>query len=78
MDLRAIGFNYNLIDGTTYLEARKQGRKRKVEAAKEQSRPQDINTSIANKDKGRVVMYLFEFVQIFLMVMVLVVLSYVD
>ena len=56
MELSAIGFNYNLIDGSNKLDANRRGvRKDKVEAEQEQTRPQDNSTSMVNKDKGRVI-----------------------
>ena len=56
MELNAIGFNYNWIDGASNIEARRRGvKKDKVESEQEQSRPQDNSTSMINKDKGRVI-----------------------
>ena len=54
--MKAIGFNYNLIDGTNYRESRNRGvKKTKSESEAEQTRPQDNTTSIVNKDKGRII-----------------------
>ncbi len=56
MELNAIGFDYNWIDGTSKIEARRRGiKKDKVEAEQEQSRPKDNGTSMVNKDKGRII-----------------------
>lgn len=56
MDLKAIGFNYNWIDGLGSVESRRRGvRKDKIESEQEQSRPRDNGTSMVNKDKGRVI-----------------------
>lgn len=56
MDLNAIGVNRSMIDGSAYRSVNKNGiRKSKAEAEKEQTKPKDKNTSIANDNKGRII-----------------------
>ncbi len=56
MDLKAIGFNYNTIAPSNQFErSQRNARRSKATAEVQQSRPRDKSTSIANKDKGRII-----------------------
>ena len=55
MDLSAIGFNYNLINGSSTIEnIRKNAPSKKKSAEKDKLKIKGSNISVENQDKGRV------------------------
>lgn len=56
MDLKAIGFNYNWINGANTIERNNSGvRKTREEAENDKSKPQTKRSSLATEGKGRVI-----------------------